>query len=99
MSDSIINSRLADLEPLFRKGSLRKEILLNQQIEKTLVQTQGLNLEGQLAHLRRDKGELEVKLGDVKANYTRQVLAELQETTQRLREIRRYLVRRASFGT
>ena len=33
----IVNSRLADLEPLFRKGLLRKEILLNQQIEKTLV--------------------------------------------------------------
>ena len=38
-----------------------------------------------------DKGELDVKLGDVKASYTRQVLAELQETTQRLREIQTIL--------
>jgi polysaccharide export outer membrane protein len=83
----IVNSRLADLEPLFRKGLLRKEILLNQQIEKTLVQSQVSNLEAQVAHLRRDKGELDVKLGDVKATYMRQVLAELQETTKRLREI------------
>ena len=83
----IVNSRLADLEPLLRKGLLRKEILLNQQIEKTLVQSQVSNLEGQLARLRRDKGELDVKLGDVKATNMRQVLAELQETTQRLREI------------
>jgi polysaccharide export outer membrane protein len=83
----IVNSRLADLEPLFRKGLLRKEILQNQQIEKTLVQSQVSNLEAQVAHLRRDKGELDVKLGDVKATYMRQVLVELQATTQRLREI------------
>jgi polysaccharide biosynthesis/export protein len=83
----IVNGRLADLEPLFRKGMLRKEVLTNQQIEKTLVQTQVSNLEGQLARLRRDKSEVDAKLGDVKAIYTRQVLAELQETTQRLREI------------
>ena len=83
----IVNSRLADLEPLFRKGLLRKEILLNQQIEKTLVQSQVSNLEAQVAHLRRDKGDLDVKSGDVKATYTRQVLVELQETTQRLRAI------------
>ena len=83
----IVNSRLADLEPLFRKGLLRKEILLNQQIEKTLVESQVSNLEAQVAHLRRDKGELDVQLGDVKATYIRQVLAELQETTKRLREI------------
>ena len=32
-------------------------------------------------------GDLDVKLGDVKATHMRQVLVELQETTQRLREI------------
>ena len=32
-------------------------------------------------------GELDVKLGDVKATYVRQVLVELQETSQRLRGI------------
>ena len=83
----IVNSRLADLEPLFSKGLLRKETLQNQQIEKTLVQSQVSNLEAQVAHLRQTMGDLDVKLGDVKATYMRQVLVELQETTQRLREI------------
>ena len=32
-------------------------------------------------------GDLDVKLGDVKATYVRQVLEQLQETTQHLREI------------
>ena len=83
----IVNSRIADLEPLFRKGYLTKEILLNQQIEKTLVQAQVSNLEAQVAHLRQTMGDLDVKLGEVNANYLRQVLVELQETTDRLREI------------
>jgi len=83
----IVDEHLADLEPLFRKGILRKEVLLNQQIEKTLVQSQLSNLEAQVAHLRQAMGDLDVKLGDVKAAYTRQVLGELQETTRRLRGI------------
>jgi polysaccharide export outer membrane protein len=83
----IVNGRLADLEPLFRKGYLRKEVLTNQQIEKTLVQAQLSNLEAQVAHLRQTMGDLEVKLGEVKANQVRQILGELQEATQRLRVI------------
>ena len=83
----IVNGRLADLEPLFAKGYLRKELLLNQQIDKTQVQSQLSNLQAQVAHLRQTMGDLEVRLGDVKASYTRQVLGELQETVQRLRGI------------
>jgi len=83
----IVNARIADLEPLFSKGLLRKDVLLNQQIEKTLVQSQLSNLEAQVAHLRQTMGDLDVKLGDVKAYYVRQVLEKLQETTQHLREI------------
>ena len=83
----IVNSRIADLEPLFRKGYLRKEILINQQIEKILVQSQVSNLEAQVAHLRQTMGDLEVRLGDVKANYMRQVLVDLQDTAHRLRGI------------
>ena len=32
-------------------------------------------------------GELDIKLGDVKANYLRQTLTELQDTSQRLRDV------------
>ena len=84
---AIVNGRLADLEGLFSKGLLRKEVLLNQQIEKSLVEGQVSNLEAQVAHLRQNMGELDIKLGDVKANYLRQTLTELQDTSQRLREI------------
>jgi polysaccharide export outer membrane protein len=84
---AIVNSRLADLELLFGKGLLRKDVLLNQQIEKSLVEGQVSSLEAQVAHLRQTMGDLDVRLGDVKANYLRQVVTELQSTTQRLREV------------
>jgi polysaccharide biosynthesis/export protein len=83
----IVKSHLADLEVLQGKGLLRKEVLLNQQIEKALVEAQLSNLEAQVAHLRQTMGELDVKLGDLKATYDRQTLAELQQTSQRLLEI------------
>jgi len=84
---AIVNSRLADLELLFGKGLLRKDVLLNQQIERSLVEGQVSNLQAQVARLRQTMGELEVKLGEVKANHLRQTLAELQDTAQRLREV------------
>ena len=73
---------------LFDKGLLRKEVLLNQQIEKSLVEAQLSNLQAQVAHLRQTMGELDIKMGDLKGELSeRQTLAELQETSQRLREI------------
>jgi polysaccharide export outer membrane protein len=84
---SIVNIRLADLEHLFGKGLLRKDVLLNQQIEKSLVEGQVSSLEAQLARLRQNMGELDVKLGDVKATYLRQILSELQDTSRQLRDL------------
>jgi polysaccharide export outer membrane protein len=84
---SIVNTHLVDLEHLFGKGLLRKEVLLNQQIQKTLVEGQISNLEAQVARLRQNVGELDIKLGDVKSNYLRQILTDLQDTSERLREV------------
>ena len=84
---AVVNSRLADLEVLFSKGLLRKEVLQNQRIEKSLVEGQISNLEAQVAHLRQMMGDLDVKLGDVKAAYLRQALADLQSTSEHLRDV------------
>ena len=83
----IVNDHLTDLETLFNKGLLRKDVLLNEQIQKTLVEGQLSTLEAQVARLRQAMGELEIRLGDVKANYLRQTLGELQDTSQRLRDV------------
>jgi polysaccharide biosynthesis/export protein len=83
----IVNGRLADLEPLYKKGFLRKEALTNQQIEKTVVQSQISTMQGQVAHLRQIMGDLEVKLLEVKSTYFRQVFGDLQDASQRLRAV------------
>ena len=84
---AIVNSHLADLELLFGKGLLRKDVLLNEHIQKTLVEGQVSSLEANVARLRQTMGELDVKLTDVKATYLRQTMAELQDTSQRLRDV------------
>ena len=83
----LVNTHLADLQVLYGKGLLRKDVLLNQQIEKALVKSQLSYLEAQVAHLRQAMGELDFKLGDLKATYERQTLTELQDTSQRLSDI------------
>jgi polysaccharide export outer membrane protein len=83
----IVDGHLGDLEFLYGKGMLRKELLLNQQIEKTLVQAQLSSLQAEVARLRQTMGELDVKLVDLKAAHERQILEELQQTSQRLREV------------
>jgi polysaccharide export outer membrane protein len=83
----IVTDRLTDLDQLFGKGLLRKEVLINQQIEKSLVEAQLSNLEAQVARLRQNMGDLDFKLGDVKATHEKQTLIELQDASQRLAEI------------
>ena len=83
----IVNERLADLEKLFGKGLLTKQLLINQRIEQALVQAELSRLEGQGANLRQAMGDLDVKIEELKASYNRQALSELQESQQRLREI------------
>jgi polysaccharide biosynthesis/export protein len=84
---AIVTGRLADLDHLLSKGLVPKEVIVNQQIEKSLVESQVSSLEAQVAHLRQNVGELDVKLGEVKATYLRQTLTEYQDTTQRLRDV------------
>jgi polysaccharide biosynthesis/export protein len=82
-----VNEHLADLDLLFGKGLVRKDVLINQRIEKALVEAEQSRLEAQLAHLRQSMGDLDIKIEDVEASYERQILSELQDTSQRLREI------------
>jgi polysaccharide biosynthesis/export protein len=84
---NIVVDHLTDLETLFGKGLLRKEVLLNQQIEKSLTEAQLSNLEAQVAHLRQNMGDLDVRLGDLKSTHEHQTLTELQDASQRLIDI------------
>ena len=80
-----MNERLADLEHLFGKGLLRKHVLINQRIEKATRSGESYrDWRAKRANLRQTMGDLDVKIGELKASYQRQTLSELQETSQRL---------------
>jgi hypothetical protein len=82
-----VNEHLADLNSLFNKGYSRKDVLINQRIEQALVEAERSRLQGELAHLRQTMGDLDFKIEELNVGYARQTLSELQETSQRLREI------------
>ena len=104
----IVSQRIDEYQDLVNRGLVRKPELTEQQIAKSLVQAEVSRLQGEIARLQQNAGELEVKQEEVKANYKRQVLTELQETSQRLldidatlgtaRQIRNIKVRKAAFG-
>ena len=83
----IVKNHLADLELLFSKGLLTKAVLQNQQIEKSIVEGQVSNLQAEVARLQQSMGELDVRLGDVRAAFVTQTVTQLQDTSQRLRDI------------
>ena len=83
-----MNERLADLEKLFGKGLLTKHGA--DQPEDRAGSRSGQSCRGwraNVANLRQAMGDLDVKIGELKASYKRQALSELQESQQRLREI------------
>jgi polysaccharide export outer membrane protein len=104
----IVGQRINEYQDLVNKGLVRKPELIEQQIEKALVQAEVSRLQGEIAHLRQNVGELDIKQEEVKANYKRQILTELQETSQRLlginatlgtaRQIRNIKAQKAAFG-
>jgi polysaccharide export outer membrane protein len=104
----IVSRRIDEYQDLVNRGLVRKPELTEQQIEKALVQAEVSRLQGEIARLQQNAGELEVKQEEIKANYKRQVLTELQEASQRLldinatlgtaRQIRNLKVQKAAFG-
>ena len=105
---NIVSQRIDEYQDLVDRGLVRKPELTEQQIQRSLVQAEVSRLQGEIARLQQNAGELEVKQEEVKANYKRQVLNELQETSQRLldinatlgtaRQIRNLKVQQAAFG-
>jgi polysaccharide export outer membrane protein len=104
----IVSRRIDEYQDLVDKGLVRKPELTQQQIEKSLVQAEVSRLQGEIAHLRQNAGDLDIKQEEIKANYKRQILTELQETSQRLlginatlgtaRQIRNIKAQKAAFG-
>ena len=83
----IVSDRLAEYEDYAAKGYVRRQLLIEQQMLKSSIQAELARLEAELAHLRQNMGDLQVRKEEIKATYKRQILSDLQETSQRLLNI------------
>ena len=80
----IVGKRLAEYEDYAERGFLRRTLVVEMQIQKSSIQAELARLAGDLARLQQSMGDLEIRKAEVTASYKRQVLAELQDTSQRL---------------
>lgn len=83
----LAKERVAELDLYKRKGFVRNYELNDQQRDAARVEGEVARLEAQVAHLQQNKGDIDFRIGELKANYKRKLLSELEETEQRLREI------------
>jgi hypothetical protein len=83
----IVSKRLAEYEYYAARGYVRRPIVIEQQIQKSLVQAELSRLGAELARLQQNMGDLESRKAEIKANYQQQILSELQATSQRLLDI------------
>jgi len=84
---AIVSKRLAEYEDYAARGYLRKQLVVEMQIHKSLVQGELARLAAEFARLRQSMGALEMRKIEVTADYKRKILTELQDTSQRLLNI------------
>jgi polysaccharide export outer membrane protein len=84
---AIVSERLDEYQDYAARGYLRKELVVQMEIQKTSIQAELARLEAELAHLQQNMGDLQVRKQEVKANYKRQIVSDLQDASQRLLNI------------
>ena len=84
---AIVSDRLEEYQDYAAKGYLRKTLVVEMEIQKTSIQAELARLEAELAHLQQNMGDLQVRQEEVKANYKRQIINDLQDASQRLLNI------------
>ena len=84
---AIVTERLDEYQDLAAKGYLRRALVVEEEIQKTSIHAELARLQAELAHLQQNMGDLQVREQEVKANYKRQIINDLQDTSQRLLNI------------
>ena len=74
-------------QKLFDKGLLRKPEITQLKMQRSLVQAELSRLQAEIAHLKQNAADIDTKQEEVKNSYTRQILGELQTTSERLLDI------------
>jgi polysaccharide biosynthesis/export protein len=84
---SFVQNRVAELGDYKSKGLVRTSVLNEQQREEARASAEVARLEAGVANLDRQMGDLDIRIEEAKASFGRQVMRDLHETIQNLREV------------
>ena len=82
-----LSSQIDVYQGLFNKGLLRKPEITQLQIQRSSVQAELSRLQAEISRLEQSGADIDAKTETVKSNYTRQILGELEATSERLGNI------------
>jgi len=82
-----VQNRVAELGDYKSKGLVRTYVLNEQQREEARASAEVARLEAEVANLDRQMGDLDIRIEEAKASFRRQVMRDLHDTIQSLREV------------
>jgi polysaccharide export outer membrane protein len=82
-----LSSQIDEYQDIFNRGLLRKPEITQLQIQRSLVQAELSRLQAEISRLEQSGADIDAKTETVKSNYTRQILGELEATSERLGNI------------
>jgi polysaccharide export outer membrane protein len=79
--------RVEEVEPLVKAGKVQRNVLLERQRDEVRTENDLLQLSVQIARLEQNIGDINLRIDEAEVTYRRQVMGDLQDTLQRLREV------------
>jgi polysaccharide biosynthesis/export protein len=93
----LVTDRLGELETYFQRRIVREDEVNKERRTQAAVQAEVAQSEAKIARLHADLGNLDIKIGDLKATFNRQILSELEKAQQDLRDLDTTLVTARAF--
>jgi polysaccharide export outer membrane protein len=93
----LVTDRLSELETYYQKRIVREDEMNRQRQMQASSQANVASSQAKIARLHGDLGNLDIKLGELKATFDRQILTELEKTLQSLRDADTALVTARAF--
>jgi polysaccharide export outer membrane protein len=89
---SLSKDRVDEVEPLAKTGLLQRSVLNDRRREVLRIESQILQLTALIARLDQGIGDVNIRIDDATVAYRRQIMTDLQDMSQRLREIEATLI-------
>jgi polysaccharide export outer membrane protein len=79
--------RVEEVDALVKAGKVQRNVLLERQRDEVRIESELLQLSAQVARLEQSIGDINLRIDEAEVTYRRQVIGDLQDTLQRLREV------------